>query len=139
MYYITKHLYGKPRRYLYEAYRDEKTGKPKRRLVAYLGKFQTVGERLDYLRTELIKAKRRESELWRILEPSLCELRRLDKCPTWEEMLTMGLRERRISFFLPGSFEASKEIGSLKSKMLKMEDDIDWLRWLLPRLVIAPK
>jgi hypothetical protein len=123
MFYITKHLRGKPRRYLYEAYRDNKTGKAKRRLVAYLGDFKTVRERLAYISTELVRAKRKESELQRILEPGLCELRRRGSCPSWETIKSMEAGNRRITFFPPGTFDASKQNGPLQMRIAKMEAD----------------
>jgi len=139
MFYITKLLRGKPRRYLYEAYRDKKTGKAKRRLVAYLGDFKTVRERLDYISTELARAKMKESELQRILDPALCELRKRGICPSWKTIRLMGVGSRHITFFLPGTFDASKQIVPLQMRIAKMEVDIERLRAIVPRVNVAAK
>ena len=139
MFYIIKHLRGKPRRYLYEAYRDKKTGKAKRRLVAYLGDFKTVRERLAYISTELARVKRKEFELQRILEPALCEYRKRGICPSWKTIRLMGVRSKHITFFLPGTFDASKQIGPLQMRIAKMEADVERLRAILPRVVVAAK
>jgi hypothetical protein len=75
MFYVTKQIRGKSRRYLYEAYRDKKTGKPKRKLICYLGEFETVSARLAHKISELKKWKESESRLQREKYRSVSSIR----------------------------------------------------------------
>lgn len=139
MFYVTKLIGGQPRHYLYEAFRDKKSRKPRRRLVAYLGSQKTLEERCRFIGIGLMDAKQKESALRSVLEPSLAELRREGLCPSWDEIEEMGARERRITFFLAGAFAASKAIGPLRKKIARMESTLQRLREILPRVRTVKK
>lgn len=139
MFYLTKIIGGKPRRYLYEAFRDKKSGKAKRRLVAYLGSCNSLPERVALIANRLKDAKAKEVTLLRVLEPQLSDLRLTGNCPSWGEIERMGLYNRRVSFVSPGAFAASKAIGPLKREIGRLTLMVRRLRSINPRLAVSSK
>ena len=134
MHLVTKIIRGKPRNYLCESYRDKKTGKPKKRHVVYLGQCRTVYERVAMLRRELAIAKRELTELQESIEPALKELRSTGNCPSPDEIENMNVAWRRITFFLPGTYEASKSLKPLRKHISRLEGSIRKLTSKFPNL-----
>ncbi len=139
MFYITKNIGGKPRRYLYEAFRDKKSGKAKRRLLAYLGSCNSLPERVALIANRLKDAKAKEVEFLRVLEPALADLRRNGICPSFKDIEQMGLRDRRILFISPRVFAASIAIAPLKREIARLTLVDRRLRSITPRLAAGRK
>lgn len=134
MFYLTKTIGGKPRCYLYEAFRDKRTGKAKRRLIAYLGSSKSLQDRIAFVASELKKARAQEARLLKVLDKALTDLRCLGhREPSPQRMERMGVRERRITFVVPGSFAASKAICPLRRMIARLVKTESRLRSITPK------
>lgn len=129
MFYITKILRGKPRHYLYAAFRDPITGSPKRRMVAYLGHAFTVQLKLRQVKRELQQLQDAEIEAIRHLKAELALLAKYGrKVPkTVEAIEAMSLAQRRTIFVTLQAQRASVELWPLRRRMASLLKSLETL------------